>query len=67
MPATDSAVPARTAFRTGASAAAAASAAIEPGAAQKLIGPVLLELPLFLYGLWLLRGIGKKDKAELLK
>ncbi|HMQ54605.1 MAG TPA: type II CAAX endopeptidase family protein [Anaerolineae bacterium] len=54
-------------FLMGASAAAAASADIEPGAAQKLIGPVLLELPLFLYGLWLLRGIGRKDKAELLK
>lgn len=47
-------------------ATAAASTNIEPGVAQKLIAPVLLELPLFLYGLWLLRGIGKKDKAEIL-
>ncbi|NJN96832.1 MAG: CPBP family intramembrane metalloprotease [Anaerolineales bacterium] len=50
-----------------AAATAASSTNIEPGAIQKLIAPVLLELPLFLYGLWLLRGLGKKDKAELLK
>ena len=33
---------------------------------KKLVVPLLMPLPLFLYGLWLLRGIGKKDKAEVL-
>jgi hypothetical protein len=33
---------------------------------QQFIFAVLMPMPLFLYGLWLLRGIGKKDKAELL-
>lgn len=55
-------------FLLSASAVATATSStdIEPGAAQKLIAPVLLELPLFLYGLWLLRGFGKKDKPEVL-
>lgn len=55
-------------FLLGASVVAttAPSTGTEPAAALKLIAPVLLELPLFLYGLWLLRGIGKKDKIEVL-
>lgn len=30
-----------------------------------LIGPLLFDLPGFLYGLWLLRGIGKRSKEEM--
>ena len=38
----------------------------EPSLVQQLLVPLMLPLPLFLYGLWLLRGIGKKDKEEVL-
>ena len=38
----------------------------ELSAAQQLLPALILPLPLFFYGLWLLRGIGKKDKAEIL-
>jgi membrane protease YdiL (CAAX protease family) len=44
----------------------AAQSAAEPTLVQKLVIPLLMPLPLVLYGLWLLRGIGKKDKAEVL-
>lgn len=33
---------------------------------SQFLFPVLLVLPLFLYGLWLLRGIGQRDKEEFL-
>lgn len=33
---------------------------------QQLMFGILVPLPLFLYGLWLLRGIGKQTKAEIL-
>jgi hypothetical protein len=47
-------------------ATAAAQSPVEPTLAQKLVIPLLMPLPLFLYGLWLLRGIGKQDKEALL-
>jgi len=34
------------------------------GLTQKLVLPVALATPSFLYGLWLLRHIGRRDKAE---
>lgn len=34
--------------------------------AMSVIRPILFELPLFLYALWLLRGVGDKTKEELL-
>ena len=37
---------------------------VELSLAQQLLLPLMLPLPLFLYGLWLLRGIGRKDKVE---
>ena len=40
--------------------------AVDTSLVQKFAFPVLLVLPLFLYGLWLLRGIGKKNKEEVL-
>ena len=45
---------------------AAAQGPVEPTLVQKLGPPLLMPLPLFLYGLWLLRGIGKKEKMEVL-
>jgi membrane protease YdiL (CAAX protease family) len=47
-------------------ATAAAQGPVEPTLAQKLVIPLLMPLPLFLYGLWLLRGIGQQDKEALL-
>jgi len=49
-----------------AGATAAAPSTAEPSLVQQLVAPLILPLPLFLYGLWLLRGIGKKNKAEVL-
>jgi len=50
-----------------AGATAASQTATEPPSlVQQLLTPLILPLPLFFYGLWLLRGIGKKDKAEVL-
>lgn len=49
-----------------AGATAAAQSPAEPSLVQQLLAPLMLPLPLFLYGLWLLRGIGQKDKAEVL-
>jgi uncharacterized protein len=46
---------------------AAPPAANDLPLATHFILPVLFVLPLFLYGLWLLRGIGNKDKEELLR
>jgi membrane protease YdiL (CAAX protease family) len=40
--------------------------AAEPSLAQQFAVAIVAALPLFLYGLWLLRGIGQKDRAELL-
>jgi membrane protease YdiL (CAAX protease family) len=40
--------------------------AAEPSLAQQFAVAIVAALPLFLYGLWLLRGIGQKSKAELL-
>jgi len=37
----------------------------EPSGALMLLGPLLFDLPGFLYGLWLLRGIGRRSKEEL--
>ncbi len=37
----------------------------EPSGALVLLGPLLFDLPGFLYGLWLLRGIGRRSKEEL--
>lgn len=39
---------------------------VQPTLIQQLFQPLVLPLPLFLYGLWLLRGIGHKGKAEAL-
>ncbi len=47
-------------------AKAAPASAVEAPLVQQLLAPSLLELPLFLYGLWLLRGIGRKAKTEVL-
>jgi len=52
-------------------AAMAPAETTAPGAAgtpalQQYLAPLMLPLPLFLYGLWLLRGIGRKSKAEVL-
>lgn len=40
------------------------AAAVEVSTTSQFLFPVLLVLPLFLYGLWLLRGIGQRDKEE---
>lgn len=49
------------------SAAANANApAVEPTMIQAIFVPIASALPTFLYGLWLLRGIGKRDKSEFL-
>lgn len=42
------------------------SSADAEASTSDFIVPVLMEMPLFLYGLWFLRGIGKRDKAEFL-
>lgn len=44
----------------------ASGPAVEPTLLQQIALPLLFELPIFLYGLWLLRGIGKRDKSEFL-
>lgn len=41
-------------------------ASAEPGMVFKIVGPLLFVTPLFLYGLWLLRGVSKTDKEDLL-
>ncbi len=41
------------------------AAASEQTLISQLLLPVLLELPLFLFAMWLLRKVGKMDKAEL--
>lgn len=38
----------------------------ETSLAFKIIFPILFDLPLFLYGLWLLRRIGEKDKEDII-
>jgi uncharacterized protein len=39
---------------------------IEPTLIKKIALPLLFALPTFLYGLWLLRGTGKRERAEFL-
>lgn len=38
----------------------------EPTMVQRIVMPLMIALPGFLYGLWLLRGIGRRDKEEFL-
>lgn len=49
-----------------ASGGGTAQTAAEPSLIQQLLQPLVLPLPLFMYGLWLLRGFGQEDKAEVL-
>jgi membrane protease YdiL (CAAX protease family) len=49
-----------------AGATAVSQSTTQPSLVQQLVIPLILPLPLFLFGLWLLRGIGKKAKAEVL-
>ena len=45
---------------------AAPAAANDLGSPLLLLGPILFVAPLFLYGLWLLRDIGRRDPEEFL-
>ncbi len=47
-------------------AAAATQAADDPAFIQRLLVALAFPLPLFLYGLWLLRGIGKQEPKSVL-
>ncbi|TXS90777.1 CPBP family intramembrane metalloprotease [Parahaliea maris] len=38
----------------------------DPNMLEQILLPALMPLPLFVYGLWLLRGIGRKTKAQVL-
>ncbi len=55
------------AFMVTGTGTGAPAAAPEPSATLKIVFPLVLAAPGFLYGLWLLRHIGSRDKAEFIR